>query len=148
MRKIYGKIAGWWKARTPRQLVGSSVCCDIFAYTVLCANIVATVFDFQRSRWWAGMVSAGISLLLCVVTVIRNYWWQKLLLAQKENIQIGNTLNTLLEVENLRLKKIALAAAAVTNQAERGLPFNLGPLKHSLTEFVQEHPAVDLSKMN
>ena len=46
MRKIYGKIEGWWKALTPRQLVGSSVCCDTFAYTVLCANIVFTVFDF------------------------------------------------------------------------------------------------------
>jgi len=137
MRKMIEAIERWWGGITPRRQTALFVGYDISNCLLLCGNGAIMAIDAIRGRW-LGWMNAVVTLFLCVVLVVRNYWWRKLLLAQKK--QVKN-----LENENRQLKEVALAAVAVQLMVEYGFPLNLEPLNRSLDAFQKKS---DLSKMN
>lgn len=144
MHRIILAIEAWWKGLTSRRQTALAVCYDVSVCLLFWGNGAIAAIDFLRGKW-LGWLNVAVTLLLCVVLVWRNYWWRKLLLAQKEQIKLAETANSALKDENLQLKEVALSAAAVKIMIEHGLPVNLEPFRRSLKPF---ESGSDLSKMN
>ena len=105
---------------------------------LFCGGVVICL-DWICHRRGAGFIFLVVVMaLLLVVTAMKNYTWRQLIEIRGKLIEVLEADRTGLREENRKLKKVALAAVALTINVEHGVPPDLTVLKRELAAFQPE----------